>query len=99
MNQKLQKVTREIGRTKEKIAGLQALLPKLEQQRAELENAEVIKAFRTADVAPADFAAFIEACRQGVAPALAKREAPTAKAPALPPLQPINKEDTEYDDK
>jgi hypothetical protein len=92
MNPKLQKVTREIGRTKEKIAGLQALLPKLEQQRAELENAEVIKAFRTTNVAPADFAAFIEACRSGVAPA--------AKAPALPLLQPINKkEDTEYDDK
>ena len=61
MNTKLERTIREIERTKEKIAGLQALLPELEKQKTELENAEVIKAFRSADVAPADFTAFIEA--------------------------------------
>lgn len=63
MNQKLQKVIREIERTTAKIAELQALLPELERQRTELENTEIIKVFRSADVAPADFAAFIAACK------------------------------------
>lgn len=61
MNPKLQKVSREIERAKEKIAELQAAIPRLEKQKTELENAEVVKAFRSADVAPADFTAFIEA--------------------------------------
>jgi cell division septum initiation protein DivIVA len=61
LNPKLQKVIREIERAKEKITELEASLPALEKQKTELENAEVIKAFRSADVAPADFTAFIEA--------------------------------------
>lgn len=72
MNQKLQRVVREIERTTTKIAELQALLPELERQKTELENAEVIKVFRTADIAPDDFAEFVAAYRaqaQGGAPA------------------------------
>ncbi|MDL2258561.1 DUF4315 family protein [Eubacteriales bacterium OttesenSCG-928-K08] len=61
MNSKLQKVIRELERTTAKIAELQALLPELERQKTELENTEIIKVFRSADVAPADFAAFIAA--------------------------------------
>ena len=63
MNPKLQKIINEIERTKAKIAELQAALPALEKQRTELENAEIIKAFRSADVTPADFTAFIASCR------------------------------------
>lgn len=61
MNPKLQKVIRELERTTTKIAELQALLPELERQKTELENTEIIKVFRSADVAPADFATFIAA--------------------------------------
>lgn len=61
MNPKLQKTIMEIERTKAKIAELQAALPALEKQKTELENAEIIKAFRSVDVVPADFTAFIEA--------------------------------------
>lgn len=61
MNPKLQKVIREIERAKAKIEELQALLPELERHKKELENAEIIKVFRSADVTPADFAAFIAA--------------------------------------
>ena len=61
LSQKLQRIVREIERTKTKIEELQALLPELERQKTELENAEIIKAFRSADVAPGDFTAFIEA--------------------------------------
>ena len=73
MNPKLQKVTREIERTTTKIAELQALLPELERQKTELENTEIIKVFRSADVAPADFADFVAAYRaQAVGGAPAK---------------------------
>lgn len=81
MNPKLQKVTRDIERTKTKIEEFQALLPELERQKTELENAEIIKVFRSADVAPGDFAEFIAAYRAqaaGGTPAAA----PTAPQPA-----------------
>lgn len=66
MNPKLQKTIREIERVKTKIAELQASLPVLEKQKTELENTEIIKAFRSADVAPSDFAAFIEAYKENM---------------------------------
>ena len=77
MNTKLQKIVRDIERTKKKIEELQALLPELERQKTELENAEVIKVFRSADVAPGDFAEFIAAYR-----AQANGEAPAQRAAA-----------------
>ncbi len=67
MNPKLQKVNREIERARAKIAELQASLPALEEQKAKLENDEVIKVFRQADVAPEDFTAFIEAYKAKMA--------------------------------
>jgi hypothetical protein len=63
LNSKLQRAVRDIERTKAKIEELQALLPELERRKTELENAEVIKVFRSANVAPGDFAAFIAAYR------------------------------------
>lgn len=64
MNPKLQKVIRDIERTKAKVTELQALLPELERQKTELENSEFIKALRSADVAPEDLTAFIEAYKK-----------------------------------
>jgi prefoldin subunit 5 len=61
LNPKLQKVNRDIERARAKIAELETLIPELEKQKTDLENAEVVKAFRSANVAPADFTAFIEA--------------------------------------
>lgn len=60
MNQKLQRIIRDIERAKAKITELQALLPELERQKTELENVELIKLFRTANISPADFTAFME---------------------------------------
>jgi hypothetical protein len=78
LNPKLQKILREIERAKAKIAELQAALPALEKQKSELENAEIIKVFRSADVAPGDFAAFIEAykAKEGNGAPLSGRYAP-----------------------
>ncbi len=67
MATKLQKICAEIERTKAKIAELQASLPALEKQREELENSEWVKALRTANVAPADFTAFIETYKANLA--------------------------------
>jgi hypothetical protein len=60
MNQRIQKAIDEIERTKAKIAELQALLPELERKRLDLENTEIVKLVRSANVAPGDIAAFIE---------------------------------------
>lgn len=69
MNAKLQKITRDIERTRKKIVELEALLPELEKQKTEAENAEVIKAFRTAEITPAEFADFIKSFLAGGGPA------------------------------
>ena len=74
MNQKLQRVIREIERAKAKIVELQASLPMLEKQKTELENAEIIKVFRTANVAPEDFNAFVEACKANMTGDAPKQE-------------------------
>jgi hypothetical protein len=63
MNPKLQKTVREIERTKAKIAELQALLPELEAQKTDLENTEIVKAMRSACVAPGDLADFLASYR------------------------------------
>lgn len=99
MNAKLQKIARDIERTKKKIEELQALLPELERQKTELENAEVIKVFRSADVAPGDFAEFIAAYRAqangGAAPA---GRAAAPRASGYPPATPTLKDMEDSDD-
>jgi len=60
MNQRIQKVIDEIERTKAKIAELQTLLPELERKKTDLENTEIVRLVRSANVAPGDIAAFIE---------------------------------------
>jgi hypothetical protein len=62
---KLQKIVREIERTKAKITELQALLPELERQKTELENSEIIRVVREARVAPADLKTFLQSLRVG----------------------------------
>ncbi len=79
MNPKLQKTYREIDRTKEKIAELQALLPGLEDTKVQLENAEVVKAFRSVEVGPAEFTAFIAAYRESLKPGAPPFEAPASE--------------------
>jgi len=67
LNQKLQRLIREIERVKAKIAELQASLPLLEKQKTELENAEIIKVFRSANVTPENFTALIEEYKANMA--------------------------------
>ena len=59
MNQRIQKAADEIERTKAKIAELQALLPELERKKTDLENTEIVRLVRSANIAPGDIPAFI----------------------------------------
>ena len=65
MNPRIQKTIDEIERTKAKIIELQALLPELERRRTDLENTEIVKLVRSANVAPGDIAEFIESLKKG----------------------------------
>jgi hypothetical protein len=63
MNPKLQKVTKEIERTAAKIAELQTLLPELEKQKTELENLEIVRLVRNANVTPGELNMFLNSLR------------------------------------
>ena len=63
MNQRIQKAIDEIERTKTRIAELQALLPELERKKQDLENTEILRLVRSANIAPGDIAAFIESIK------------------------------------
>ena len=63
MNPKIKKVIDEIERTKAKIAELQNLLPKLERKRIDMENTEIVKLVRSADILPAELPAFLESLK------------------------------------
>ena len=60
MNPKIEKVTREIEKTRARIADDQARLKELERQKTDFENTEIVVLFRSVDVEPAELAAFIE---------------------------------------
>ncbi len=85
MNPKLKKVNQEIERTRAKIAELQALLPVLEKQRTEFENAEWIKALRSADVAPENFTAFVESFKANMGGGARTPQHPAFQQPAPRP--------------
>jgi len=63
MNPKINKVIDDIEKTKAKIAELQTLLPELERKRIDMENTEIIRLVRSADIAPADFPAFVRSLK------------------------------------
>ena len=65
MTPKIQKISDEIVKTKEKISKSQARLRDLERQLTEAQNAEIIATVRAVDVAPEDLAAFIQSMKHG----------------------------------
>ena len=60
MNPKIKKAIDDIEKTKAKIAELQAMLPGLEHKRVSLENDEIIKLVRSANISIAEFPGFIK---------------------------------------
>jgi len=63
MNQRIQKISDDIERTKTKITELQTLLPELERKRLDAENTEIRRLLNSANIAPGDVAAFIESIK------------------------------------
>ena len=82
MNPKIKKVIDEIDRTKAKITELQTLLPELERKRIDMENTEIIKLVRSADILPAELPAFIESLKNPKAPEPVTTYQPSPPAPA-----------------
>ena len=64
MNQKIERVITEIGKTKDKIAGLQTKLRAQEQQKIALENDEIIALFRKEKLNEDDLIALVKSKRE-----------------------------------
>ncbi len=63
MNAKIERICKEIDKTKCKISEFQARLRELEKQKTELENLEIIGAVRGMDISLADLAALLKNTR------------------------------------
>lgn len=57
MNAKIERVSKDIQKTKDKISEFQTRLRELEKQKTELENTEIVEAVRGMDISLADLAA------------------------------------------
>lgn len=60
MNPKIEKLAKEIDKTREKIAELQAKLRDLEKQKTELENTDIVALVRSLNLTPQELSAFIK---------------------------------------
>lgn len=64
MNPKIDKVAREIEKTRAKITEAQERLKELERQKTDMENTEIVNLFRSINVAPGELADFIRAYKE-----------------------------------
>lgn len=64
MNAKIERVNKDIDKTKEKIIEFQAKLRELEKQKTELENTEIVEAVRGMDIPLNDLPAILKALRE-----------------------------------
>lgn len=63
MNQRIEKLTKEIEKTKERIAELQKKVESWEQQKTELENEEYVALARSYCLTPSQLAEFLKSNR------------------------------------
>ena len=67
MNAKIERVCKDIQKTKEKINEFQTKLRELEKQKTELENLEIVDAVRGMDISLTDLADLLKAAKTGSA--------------------------------
>ena len=67
MNAKIERVCKDIQKTKEKINEFQTKLRELEKQKTELENLEIVDSVRGMDISLTDLAALLKAAKTGSA--------------------------------
>ena len=65
MNAKIERVSKDIQKTKDKISEFQTRLRELEKQKTELENMEIVGAVRSMDISITDLAALLKASKTG----------------------------------
>jgi len=82
MNPKINKVIDDIERTKAKMSELQTLLPELERKRIDMEDNEIVRLVRSANIKPEDFPAFIKSLKE-----------PAPTAPSTAPAEPTEMSD------
>lgn len=64
MNPKYEKVCKEIEKIRAKMTEYQAKLRELERQKTELENCDIVAAFRSTNISPQELAEYIKAFQQ-----------------------------------
>lgn len=65
MNAKIERVSKDIQKTKDKISEFQTRLRELEKQKTELENIEIVDAVRGMDISLPDLAALLKTTKTG----------------------------------
>ncbi|OZV11318.1 hypothetical protein CIW83_15180 [Tissierella sp. P1] len=65
MNVKIERVSKDIQKTKDKINEFQTKLRELEKQKTELENLEIVDAVRGMDISLTDLADLLKAAKAG----------------------------------
>ena len=65
MNIRIERISKEIQKVKDKISEFQARLRELEKQKTELENMEIVDTVRGMDISFADLAALLAATKAG----------------------------------
>ena len=63
MNAKIERINKDIHKTKDKITEFQSKLRELENQKTELENIEIVEAVRGMDIPLNDLPAMLKALR------------------------------------
>lgn len=81
MNAKIERVSKDIDKTKDKISEFQTKLRELEKQKTELENMEIVDAVRGMDISLVDLAALLKAAKSGGA--TSSQLGPKLEAPAI----------------
>lgn len=81
MNAKIERVSKDIQKTKDKINEFQTKLRELEKQKTELENMEIVDAVRGMDISLVDLAALLKAAKSGGA--TSGQVGPKLEAPAI----------------
>lgn len=64
MNVKIERVNKDIAKTKDKISEFQIKLRELEKQKTELENIEIVEAVRDMNISLTDLPAILKALRE-----------------------------------
>lgn len=81
MNAKIERVSKDIQKTKDKINEFQTKLRELEKQKTDLENMEIVDAVRGMDISLTDLAALLKAAKSGGA--TSGQVGPKLEAPAI----------------